>query len=447
MKTILYGTTALVTLSLVAGGAMAQQAPATKGAPIQLQLGGEFNAAYVIGDQDDARLTNSAGGLTNQPGFNRRDDLLFRQGEVWIQGSAGLDNGLKAGVVVELEAESCSDQIDESFIHFGHDSFGKVEAGATNGAAYKTAYGAPSATGFLGVNDPAAIFANAGSNAVVSPITNINLSGDADKISYYTPSLYGLRFGGSYTPDACEQGTTGGTVNGACASTSFPASVSANASIAQQIEDVWELGTSFEREVQGVTLGASLGYLSATAKGITPGATGAQARTGGDGRFGNDPEQWSLGGKLGFKGLTLGGAYKESENLSTDGDGVLAAAAGAAAAASSLTLGGVEREDWNLGATYDWGPITLGAAYAEGEVTYSNAASATANGGLVAKESLDMVELSANYKLAPGVNLVGAFQNQDFDAERRAGVADNNAALIGRRNEANVFLLGTRLTF
>src|SRR3546814_20814614 len=55
--------------------------------------------------------------------------------EIWFDGSTVLDNGIEFGVNVQLEGNSDSDQIDESFLTVAG-WFGKVIVGSENSAMY-----------------------------------------------------------------------------------------------------------------------------------------------------------------------------------------------------------------------------------------------------------------------------------------------------------------------
>src|SRR3546814_8833431 len=60
---------------------------------------------------------------------------------------------MKVGLDVQLEAETCGDQIDESYLWFQGD-FGKLVLGSENSAAYLMSYGAPAADSAFDGADP-----------------------------------------------------------------------------------------------------------------------------------------------------------------------------------------------------------------------------------------------------------------------------------------------------
>src|SRR5690348_15617399 len=130
MKKILLATTAVAAVALASGDAYAQSSAA---GPIKLGLGGYFQFYGVFGEQ-----SNDPG----RPGEFRHNFDFKREAEVWFTGQTKLDNGHIAGVDVQLEAESCTDQIDESYIWF-QGNWGRLILGSENSAAYLLAVGAP----------------------------------------------------------------------------------------------------------------------------------------------------------------------------------------------------------------------------------------------------------------------------------------------------------------
>ena len=77
-----------------------------------------------------------------EPGENRRNHLIAREAEIHFKGSAMFDNGLIFGVNVQLEAETCTDQIEESFI-YAEGGFGKLVVGSDDPASEQMYVGTP----------------------------------------------------------------------------------------------------------------------------------------------------------------------------------------------------------------------------------------------------------------------------------------------------------------
>ena len=83
MKKILLGSTAIV------AAAAAFAAPASAAENIKLGLGGYYQSAFVLIDEDVA---------------DTRTDSIKQEGEIYFLGETTLDNGVTVGVNVQLEA-------------------------------------------------------------------------------------------------------------------------------------------------------------------------------------------------------------------------------------------------------------------------------------------------------------------------------------------------------
>ena len=114
MKKAILGTTALV-----AAGAFATS-PASASDKIQLGVGGYMQSTYFYQDSDEPAGTAS-----------RISDRVTQEGEIHFTGETTLDNGLKFGVNVQLEAYQATDQVDETYIYV-EGSFGRVLLGSEN---------------------------------------------------------------------------------------------------------------------------------------------------------------------------------------------------------------------------------------------------------------------------------------------------------------------------
>src|SRR5690554_3259527 len=140
MKKLLLSGTALAAAGVAAGVATPAQAQ------IELGLGG-YMQQFIGYANSDTDMGDALGGLDNN-GWNGFD--VKSNSEIFFVGTATLDNGLKFGVNVQLEANSnAADQIDESFL-FVEGSFGRFNLGSENSAGYLMTYAAPNVG--LGVN-------------------------------------------------------------------------------------------------------------------------------------------------------------------------------------------------------------------------------------------------------------------------------------------------------
>ena len=130
MKKVLLGTSALAL-----AGAFASPAAA---AEWNVRVGGYMEQFVAYADSD----ANFAG---DYDGVDSKQDA-----EIHFLPSITLDNGIKFGANVQLEALTNSDQIDEAYM-FIDGSFGRVVLGSENSAGYTMTYVAPDVT-FINVN-------------------------------------------------------------------------------------------------------------------------------------------------------------------------------------------------------------------------------------------------------------------------------------------------------
>jgi predicted porin len=388
MKKVLFGTTALVAAGLASAGAAVAQDK--KDAPIQMSVGGYFDAAYHYVSQDD--------GVGTALG-DRRGHGMLREAEIWFRGTTTLANGLQVGVRVELEAEDCTDQIDESFIFFSH-AYGRVELGQTDGVANKMWYGAPTPISSHGVNSPTILAANIPAGSILgTPTTYLDNSGDFEKLTYFTPRMSGFQLGVSYTPSGCEEGdaATGPTRCGG----SYAGMQRSGASASGRLEDGFDIAANYVRTIGGVDVALYAAYARMAAALSTASF--------------DDNTQWGAGASLGYAGFTLGGGYKKSSNRYGARD--------------------VDQRDWNVGLAYATGPWTLGVQYhdAKAEDPLGNAGSAGQ------EDEYTGVSLGAMYELGPGIKLYGGVQYFDWSS--------NITTAPKPENEAWDFVIGTRLDF
>ena len=381
MRNRLLGTSALVAAaSLLAAG---QAAAAER---IKLGLGGFFSAFLVAGDEDDG---------AGEPGFARRGHKVSREAEVYFTGETTLDNGVQVGVVVELEASSCVDQIDESYIYV-EGWFGRVQIGQKDPATDAMFYGAPTPITRHGVTTPTFTYLQFGTNAVATPVVIANLSGDAEKVTYFTPRLWGFQLGVSYTPDNCEEAVgAGGAGPFGCAGSYSGFQLDTNAG--QQAE-IFEGAINFVEKFGELDVALYAAYIKGNLEAVAVPA----------GTF-KDQEQYGFGAQFGYAGFVLGGSYKH-DNRGLAGDDF-------------------DRREWGVGLTYTFGSWTVGAQYYDGEVEV---------GAALGKDTIQAVELGGAYDLSPGIVLTGGVQFWNVDSDTSG---------LAARNDATIFIIGTHISF
>ena len=176
-------------------------APAAAG-PIAVTVGGYYNSMFYNVDSDNT-------------GTEYKDFSFQQDAEIYFKGKGKTKNGLEVGFAVQLEAHSdnpsleseevageteysldLGDQIDEHYIYV-KGSFGKIEFGAENSAAYKAQVMAPK---FLGWKTYDNNFATWSKTAKYEKPYHDNYSGDANKLNYYSPKVNGFQFVYALTP-------------------------------------------------------------------------------------------------------------------------------------------------------------------------------------------------------------------------------------------------------
>jgi len=390
MKKILMGTSAVALSSMAASSASA--------AEWDLDWGGYFEAFVGLASVDSA-----AG--TDFDGVDVRQDA-----EIQFTPSITLDNGLKFGVDVQLEANAgvgnggTPDVIDESFA-WVKGSFGQVLIGSENSAGYKMSYGAPDVTA-LGVNSGSiSAYLPIGSNFFRTPgrssFVEVDGNNDSQRLTYFTPRFSGFQFGVSYARDGVQDG-----------------SAQVNIDAGGTLHDIFDVGANYVNTLGGVDVAIAGRYGTGTFEGTSatagvapdPGlvfrpnrgdfATGTavggqiQVRDPDAGTLGvaasnpDDPETYAFGINLGFQGFSVGGSYASEDggNAANDGD------------------------FFDIGISYGTGPWA-------GSLTY-------AHSDLDAVGEMDQYIAGVTYKLGPGVKAGLTAAYIDIDESRAAQGAD-----------------------
>jgi outer membrane protein OmpU len=329
MKKILFGTSALV----AAGAVVSSPAHAVEGG-IQLGLGGYMNNFFSFGDRDD------------DDGLDFNETGLFSDGEVWFQGTVTLDNGIQFGANVQLESFTSGDQIDENY-GWASGSFGRLQFGSENSAAYLMQYAAPNVgvplnSGWITVFVAPALGTTTGGAFRHPSISTFGDYGnDENSITYFTPRFAGFQVGATYTP------TITGTGDGA----NFPV---------QALEDVdgkngFSVGANYVESFGTFDVAIAGGYRTATEVGGV-----------------DDFDQYSMGLNVGFSGFTVGGSFLwEDSDLATNGIG------------------------WDAGVSYATGPWAFGITYFQSQVSGTP--------GFNGDDELIALEGGVSYKIGPGI--------------------------------------------
>lgn len=374
MKKLLYGTTALATMGMVAG--MAADASANE--KIKLGLSGYHQQWVVFSNQDiDGLEPNN---------YNSVDQK--HNSEVCFFGETTLDNGLTFGVNVQLEANTdTGDQIDESYMYVSSPTLGRLILGDENNAGYLTHVTAPDGGVSLDSGDLLNI------SAFVNPVvgtfdTAIGTTylrffdNDSGKITYLTPRFGGFQIGASYIPNL----EAGGDDNSALRTCGR----------CNGFHNGWAGGANYTADFDGFGLALSAGAMTADAGSSGPG--GADT----DNLF-----AWSLGGRASLAGFSAGFGFAKGEQ----GRGGVGGGGGGTIQVNST--------GWTVGAAYEVGPYKVGVDYYRG-VGNPNTVGADTSGD----QRLDQAVVSGTYALGPGIRLVGGLFW--YDGESEGNVVEND---------------------
>lgn len=384
-------------LTTAACGVAFSAAPAF--AQVKLDLGGYTGIYAVYTDQDDAADTGVGAVL----GDSREFDIL-RSTEIHFGGETTLDNGLTVGAHFEMEADGNyaeGNNLEESYIYMSG-SWGRVNVGAEDGAAYLLQVAAPSADDWI---DGARVliqpfnYINADSGLADNYFAAVDYDQDvapyADKFTYLSPIMNGLQLGLSYTPDVADASTE----------------VALNEN---DIEDAF--GASYEAAVRyegmfnnvGVNVGAGYTLVDLEKKGTQ--ATGDAQ---------DDRAVWNVGLDLNIGPFGIGAVYL------VDDYGEVA---------NSATTTRDDEKTWVVGVDYTTGPFKLGASYLDQDGT-QNVAGAVGTDGVETKKYTGGV----TYTYGPGMTFRGSISHIKHDNVATTGPGD--------KIDATSVLLGTVINF
>jgi len=350
MKKILFAGTALALVSAAAPSSAAEMV---------VKLGGfvDFQAGFFDNDVD-----------TND--FDFANEV-----EVHVNADGKADNGLEYGVQIQLELATAANgdgrrvRTDEASIYVGG-SWGRVVLGDDDGAVANMAVYAPTvgigqldgigwkfSTGFFDANNGYAFFPD--------------VTTDATKISYFTPSFAGFTAGISFTPEIGNEGD---------------AVILSNT--APRASNVLEGMIGYAGEFGGVKVAASGGVMRALDDNSAPSGN----------RF--DETIWTAGAQVGYAGFTVGGSYTDFNRF----------------AGSGYLFDGFWEHAWNVGARYETGPFGVAVQYAK------------IDGALGSEQHGWGVGVA--YTVAPGLTVGADYLWYDADAGTTGAVIEDEGSMF-----------------
>ena len=355
MNKLLLGS-AVAVLAFSAAPAFAQD-----DSTLKLNLGGHFKGYVNYTDQDD----ELAGGDVN-------DFDILRQTEVHFGGETTLDNGLTVGAQIEAVADAGDDfAVDESYIYLAG-TWGRVNFGDEDGAAYLLQVAAPSADdnidGIRQFINPINYSGVPGSGLALTGVYSGGLdydndiAGNDDKITYLTPVFSGFQAGLSWTPEAGDDVSEGNNGNAVDTVGTF--------------DNVWEAALRYEGSFNNVGMILGAGYTLAD----------------------SDTNEWNVGADFDIGAFGIGAVYTEFD-------------------ADSVAAGGdIEADTWVVGGDYTTGPFKIGVSYLNSDVEDVLEADRY-TGGVV-------------YTYGPGMSFRGSVSYADFDGAAASGIDDADATSV-----------------
>lgn len=392
MKKLLLSS-AVCALAVVATPAFAQEDSALK-----LNVGGYFKGYAVYHNQDEV----AGPALTTS---DARSFDILRDTEVHFGGETTLDNGLTVGAQIEAAADDGDGfGVDESYVYFAG-SWGRVNFGDEDGAAYLLQVAAPSAdenydgirqfvnpTSYAtGLNALAATDYASGATGVGGTVTPFGVANDgldydndvttdADKFTYLSPVFNGFQAAVSYTPDVASFGATSRT---------FGTSL-------DDTNNTW--GEGYEGAVRYEGQFNTVGFI------IGAGYTHVDLEEEVTATNLDDLKEWNVGLDLDIGPFGIGAVWTENNGAQdSNGDG----------------------ETWVVGADYTTGPFKLGASYLnreKEETVTTDVDTDRYTGGVV-------------YTYGPGMTFRGSISHVD---EEGPTTLDNDDTSV---------LLGTQINF
>lgn len=365
--------TALLVSSAFAAPAFAQDD--TKG--VSLGITGYFKGYVVASDQDEAT------------GQEARGVDIIRDTEMHFVGSTTLDNGLTVGADIGSTVDQGdSFDVQDSYVYFSGD-WGRVNFGATDGAAYLLQVSAPSTdANYDGMDQYYTPF-----NYAVTGVTELSsiefdydqdITTPSDKLTYISPIWSGFQVGVSYTP---EVRTASRSLNGV-----------ATDEDEDDLADVWDAAARYGGEMEWGSYSVGLGYTHGDNEdGVGAGSTSPS----------EDRTAWNVGADFNIGAWGLGAVYTKDDLGELGGEDS-------------------DQTQWVLGVDYSFDNIVLGASYLNQDNEFGDDEIDT-----------DRFTGGVTWKYGPGIDFRGVVTHVDHDVD----------AALGDDVSGTALMLGTSISF
>lgn len=415
---------AVTAASVLALGVSALTGPARAG-DITYEWGGQGNLTGFGVDQAQTTVTD-----INDFGF-------AAEGKVWGKVRTITDSGMEYGARATLRFESSEHEFSNDLIHGAPDfvdeawiylqtAFGRVTIGLEDGAGDSAGIYSPTVSDVNRMDDARAYVLRDPLQVSYAPLTpngahirtDLNGSGDAFKIIYYSPRLIGVQLSASYTPEltrGLNDVFSGKTEN-------------------DKQGNIWEVGLNYQGTLSDFDVGFYAGYVAgynenSTSRTVT---IAADALGAGITNFSSvafntgDLEEWGAGGQVAWEGLKVGGSYRFTNIAGGGGlaDGSKGASVGCASLAGCV-VPGKNTTTWGAGATYETGPWRIGAEYVNLEeelpTFVDNTTGPNISRDLV--QNADGYAGSIGYEFDENAKIVAGYQHYNFDGPAGACVS------------------------
>ena len=280
-----------------------------------------------------------------------------------------------------LSGDNYGNKPIERFYLLAQTGFGRVELGENDGAPYSMGVSGPTVDDHLTLENPdTSLFRDPTTgvdfSAFLKQVTPLNTSSNYAKISYFTPRLFGVQLGASFTPSPVQEPLPG---------------LGNPPNVGGRQGDITEVAASYTDNISDVAVEASVAYAEGSLVDTAPGFSGLY--------------DWSFGGALIYKisdvKITFGGGYRLSNAYTFD---IAQVYAGGETSRAHVGIN-LESGAWHLGGEYS-------TTTANGPVDYAMTA----------------YEAGLGYKLND--NLYATLGWEWYDYARNSGAFYNGAKTI-----------------
>lgn len=397
MRKVLLSSAAICGLALAATPALADDGG------VKLDVGGYFTGYGVFLNQDEGD------GYTGTE--EAREFDFMRNTEVHLSGETTLDNGLTVGVHLETEADGANAfEVEESYMYMSG-TWGRVNFGEEDGAAYLLQVAAPAADENVdGIGqqlqpvDYTLMFASGASTYTATGMDALvledfdygqNITSTATKFTYLTPVLNGFQAGVSYTADTETSSLDTNNLNGVSYDNEDEA-----------YGEAYEVGLRYEGQYNELGFAIGAGYSHIELENDADNAT-ADTTLFGTAVDLDDRDAWNVGVDFDYGPFGMGVVYAE-DNLGAED---------------------TDEEIWAVGVDYTTGAFRLGASW----LTQDNELGTDAG-----EVDTDRYTGGVVYTYGPGMSFRGSISYIDHDLPDTSSYEDADATSI---------MLGTQVNF